>query len=540
VYALTLGDAAALNSVVSGTLPISSSRVVVLFDSGATHLFVSYCFAKANCLEPEALDINLVVATLIGNTILCTSVVKNCPILVEGHVMPANLVVFEISGFDIILGMDWLSKYRACVDSFYKEIVFKPPGAAEFKIQGDRNIGKNRYPLSRIDDFFDQLHGSLVFSKIDLRSGYHQLMVQEKDVQKTAFQMRYGHYEFLVMPFGLTNAPAAFMDMMNRIFRELVDRCVVVFIDDILIYSKSREEHEEHLRIVLSILRKHQLFAKFKKCEFWLDKVAFLGHVVTKEGIAVDPGKMEVVVNWVRPSNAHEVQSFLGLAGYYRRFVEGFSRLAAPLTRLTKKNEKFQWSEECEQSFQELKQHLVTAPVLTLPSGSDGFVIYSDASRKGLGCVLMQQGKVITYASRQLKTYERNYPTHDLELAAVVFALKIRRHYLYGERCEIYIDHKSLKYFFTQKELNMRQRRWLELLKDYDCTINYHPGKANVVADALSRKNIAGNVSAMFTTKKELLLDLERVGVEMMVGEIQSYMSSLTLEPTLMEQIRTA
>jgi hypothetical protein len=161
----------------------------------------------------------------------------------------------------------------------------------------------------------------------------------------------------------------------------------------------------------------------------------------------------------VRLSNAHEVRSFLGLAGYYRRFVEGFSQLATPLTRLTKKNEKFQWSEECEQSFQELKQRSVTAPVLTLPSGSDGFVIYSDASHKGLGCVLMQQGKVIAYASRQLKTYERNYPTHDLELAAIVFALKIWRHYLYGERCEIYTDHKSLKYFFTQKELNMRQRR---------------------------------------------------------------------------------
>jgi hypothetical protein len=399
---------------------------------------------------------------------------------------------------------------------------------------------KNRYPLPRIDDLFDQLQGSQVFFKIDLRSGYHQLKVQEKDVQKTAFRTRYGHYEFLVMPFGLTNAPAAFMDMMNRIFRELVDRCVVVFIDDILIYSKSQEEHEEHLRTVLSVLRKHQLFAKFKKCEFWLDNVAFLGHVVTKEGIAVDPGKVEAVVNWVRPTNAHEVRSFLGLAGYYRRFVEGFSRLAAPLTRLTRKNEKFQWSEECEQSFQELKQRLVTAPVLTLPSGSDGFVIYSDASHKGLGCVLMQQGKVIAYASRQLKTYERNYPTHDLELAAVVFALKIWRHYLYGEHCEIYTDHKILKYFFTQKELNMRQRHWLELIKDYDCTINYHPGKANVVADALSRKNIAGNVSAMFTTKNELLLDLERAGVEMMVGEIQSYMSSLTLEPTLMEQIRTA
>jgi hypothetical protein len=244
-----------------------------------------------------------------------------------------------------------------------------------------------------------------------------------------------------------------------------------------------------------------------------LDKVAFLRHVVTKEEIAVDPGKVEAVFNWVRPFNAHEVRSFLGLAGYYRRFVEGFSRLAAPLTRLTKKNKKFQWSEECEQSFQELKQRLVTAPVLTLPSGSDGFVIYSDASHKGLCCVLMQQGKVIAYASRQLKTYERNYPTHDLELAAVVFAFKIWRHYLYRECCEIYMDHKSLKYFFTQKEVNMRQRRWLELLKDYDCTINYHPGKANVVADALSRKNIAGSVSAMFTTKKELLLDLERAGV---------------------------
>ena len=242
----------------------------------------------------------------------------------------------------------------------------------------------------------------------------------------------------------------------------------------------------------------------------------------------------------MRPSNAHEVWSFLGLASYYRRFVEGFSQLAAPLARLTRKNKKFQWSEECEQSFQELKQRSVTIPVITLPSRLNGFVIYSDASHKGLCCVLMQQGKVIAYASRQLKTYECNYPTHDLELAAVVFALKIWRHHLYGEHCEIYTDYKSLKYFFTQKELNMRQKRWLELLKDYDCMINYHPGKANVVANTLNRKIIVGSISAIFTIQKELLLDLERAGVEMMVGEIQSYMSSLTLEPTLMEQIRTA
>jgi hypothetical protein len=248
---------------------------------------------------------------------------------------------------------------------------------------------------------------------------------------------------------------------------------------------------------------------------------------------------VEAVVNWARPTSVHEIRSFLGLAGYYRRFVEGFSKLA-PLTKLTKKNETFIWSEDCERSFQEQKHRLVSAPILTLSSGTGGFVIYSDASYKGLGCVLMQNGKVIAYASRQLKVHEHNYPTHDLELAAVVFALKIWRHYIYGEHCEIYTDHKSLKYFFTQKELNMRQRRWLELLNDYDCSINYHPGKANVVPDALSRKTIVGRVAIMFTTQKELLLDMDRAGIELAVEEVQSYLGKLTLEPTLLEQIRVA
>ena len=251
------------------------------------------------------------------------------------------------------------------------------------------------------------------------------------------------------MPFGLTNAPAAFMNLMNRVFQPFLDRFVIVFIDDILVYSKTIEEHEEHLRTVLQTLREKKLYAKFKKCEFWLDQVVFLGHVVTKDGISVDPAKIEAVVNWSRPTNVTEIRSFLGLAGYYRRFVDGFSRLAAPLTSLTRKNVKFDWSDECEKSFQELKKRLVSAPVLTVPSSGSGFVIYNDASRKGLGCVLMQHGKVIAYASRQLKNYEQNYPTHDLELAAVVFALKIWRHYLYGETCEIYTDHKSLKYLFT-------------------------------------------------------------------------------------------
>jgi hypothetical protein len=341
------------------------------------------------------------------------------------------------------------------------------------------------------------------------------------------------------MPSGLTNALAIFMDLMNRVFHEYMDSFVIVFIDDILVYSKSQEEHEEHLRIVLQILRDRKLFAKLKKCEFWMDRVVFLGHVISRDGITVDPSKIEAVVNWVRPTNVSEVRSFLGLASYYRRFVEGFSCIATPLTRLTRKNAKFEWTNECEKSFQELKQRLVSAPVLTIPSSSSGFVIYSDASHKGLGCVLMQHGKVVAYASRQLKSYEQNYPTHDLELAAIVFALKIWRHYLYGERCEIYTDHKSLKYISTQKELNMRQRRWLELIKDYDCSINYHLGKANVVADALSRKSY-GFLAVLLTTQKHIINDLERLGDEVVVDGSQSYLASLSVQPTLIEKIKSS
>ncbi|XP_028109546.1 uncharacterized protein LOC114308203 [Camellia sinensis] len=268
---------------------------------------------------------------------------------------------------------------------------------------------KNKYPLPRIDDLFDQLQGAQVFSKIDLRFGYHQLKVKADDVEKTAFRTRYGHYEFLVMPLGVTNASAAFMDLMNRVFKPYLDEFVVVFIDDILIYSKSAEAHENHLY----------------------------------------PHKVEAIVNWPTPTNVTEVRSFMGLAGYYKRLVQDFSKIVMPLTQLTRKGVAFERSEEQEFAFQELKTKLTTAPVLALPSGTEGFVIYSDASHKGLGCVLMQNERVIAYASRQLKPHEKNYPTHDLELAAVVFALKIWQHYLYGTTYEVYTDHKSLKYLFA-------------------------------------------------------------------------------------------
>ncbi|KAH0709023.1 hypothetical protein KY284_010450 [Solanum tuberosum] len=364
---------------------------------------------------------------------------------------------------------------------------------------------KNRYPLPRIDDLFYQLQGASCFSKIDLRSGYHQLKVRECDIPKTTFRTRYGHYEFLVMSFILTNAPAAFMYLMNRVFKPYLVMFVIVFIDDILIYSSNEENHASHLRIVLQTLKDKELYAKFSKCEFWLESVAFLGHIVSSDGIRVDTQKMEAVQNWPRPTSPTDIRSFLGLTGYYRRFVEGFSSISSPLTKLTKKTTKFQWSEACEKNFQELKK------------------------RVGLGCVLMQNGKVIAYASRQLKVHEKNYPTHDLELAVVVFALKIWRHYLYGVYVDIFTDHKSLQ-----------QMRWLELLKDYDMSILYHPGKANVVADALSRLCM-GSTTHVEGEKRELAKDVHRpalLGVILMDSTLRGIVVTNGAESSLVSEVK--
>ncbi|WVZ71283.1 hypothetical protein U9M48_019885 [Paspalum notatum var. saurae] len=317
---------------------------------------------------------------------------------------------------------------------------------------------KNKYPLPRIDDLFDQLQGACVFSKIDLRSGYHQMKICPFDIPKTAFITRFGLYEYTVMSFGLTNAPAYFMNLMNKVFMEYLDKFVVVFIDDILIYSKTEEEHEEHLRLVLQKLREHKLYAKLSKCEFWLDQVPFLGHIVSKGGIMVDPSKISCVMDWKVPEVVKEVCGFLGLAGYYRRFIESFSRIAKPMTSLLEKGVPFIWTKERQAAFDELKKRLTTAPVLTLPDLTKSFTVYCDASKEGLGCVLMQEGKVIAYASRQLRKHEVNYPIHDLELAAVVHALKIWRHYLFGNRCEIYTDHKGTIEKTDEKIREIRER----------------------------------------------------------------------------------
>nr|GFB42039.1 putative reverse transcriptase domain-containing protein [Tanacetum cinerariifolium] len=258
----------------------------------------------------------------------------------------------------------------------------------------------------------------------------------------------------VVMPFGLTNAPAVFMDLMNWVCKPYLDKFVIVFIDDILIYLKDEKKHEEHLKAILELLKKEKLYAKFSKCEFWIPKVQFLGHVIDSQGIHVDPAKIESVRDWASPKSPTEIRQFLGLAGYYRRFIEGFSKITKPMTKLTQKKVKFEWGDKQETAFQLLKQKLCSAPILALPEGSEDFIVYCDASNKGLGAVLMQREKVISYASRQLKIHKKNYTTHDLELGALVFALKIWRHYLYGTKCTVFTDHKSLQHILDQKELN--------------------------------------------------------------------------------------
>ncbi|TYK29668.1 DNA/RNA polymerases superfamily protein [Cucumis melo var. makuwa] len=414
--------------VITGTILICNVHADVLFDPGAMHSFVSCIFlAKLNrMLEP--LSEGLAIYTLVGDVLLVNELLRNFEVLVEDDLSglpPDREIEFTI---ELLPGTAPISQalYRMApselkelkmqlqelVDKGYIRPSVSPCGApvifvkkkdGTFRLCIDyRQLNKvtirNKYHLPRIDDLFDQLRGAALFSKIDLRSGYHQLKVRESDIAKTAFRTRYGHYESRVMPFGLTNAPEVFMDLMNRIFHQYLDQFVIVFIDDILVYSVDRKAHEEHLWIVLQTLRDKQLYAKFRKCDSWLEQVVFLGHVVSTKGVSVDPQKVEAVANWERPTSATEVCSFLG------------------------------------------KDH----------------VIYCDTSRLGLGYVLVQDENVIAYASRQLKTHECNYPTYDLELVAVVLALKIWRHYLFGEKCHIFTDHKS---------------------------------KANVVANALSRKS---------------------------------------------------
>nr|GEU56283.1 putative reverse transcriptase domain-containing protein [Tanacetum cinerariifolium] len=520
------------SNVVMGTFLLNNRYALVLFDTGADRSFVSTAFSSLIDIIPTTLDHGYDVELADGRIIWVNTLIRGCTLNFLNHPLNFDLMPIEMGSVDVFIGMDWLFKYHvvivcneklvrvpfgdgililifhgdennnghesrlnviSCIKTqryllkgchiflahvttkeaedkskekrlkdipivqefpevFLEDLSGIPPtrqvefqidlvpGAAavvkapyrlalsemkelldQLKELADKGFirpmnVKNRYSLPRIDDSLDQLQGSSAFSKTNLRS---------------------------VMPFGLTNAPAVFMDLINRVCKPYLDKFVIVFIDDILIYSKSKQEHEEHLKLILDLLKKEQLYAKFSKCEFWIPKVQFLGHVIDSQGIHVDPAMIESIKDWASPKTVTKIRQFLGLAG---------------------------------------------APILALPEGSEDFVVYYDASIKGLGTALMQREKVIAYGSRELKVHEKNYTTHDLELGAVVFALKIWRCYVYGTRCTVFTDHKSLQHILDLKELNMRQCHWLELLSDYDCKIRYHPGKANVVADALSQK----------------------------------------------------
>jgi hypothetical protein len=503
-----------------GTFSINHQPVIILFDSGATHSFIS-----SKCGTKVGLDIYptkgaYMIATP-GGKIASNQIYRKVPIQLGSILIKTDLLLLDLDGMDVLLGMDWMTRRRVTLDissrameinspehdttilylpqwecSNYcayavEEIKLKDipivceypdvfpndlpgmppdrdvefiielqPGTApiskrpyrmppnelqELKIQlqdlldkgfirpsaspwgcptlfvkkKDNSLRlcvdyrplnavtiKNKYPLPRIDILFDQLAGAKVFSKIDLRSEYHQIKIRSSDIPKTAFSTRYGLYEYVVMSFGLTNAPAYFIYLMNLVFMQELDKFVVVFIDDILIYSKNSEDHAKHLHIVLQRLRDRHLYAKFSKCEFWLDTIKFLGHTISSDGISVDPSKVQEVMDRKPPTSVHQIRSFLGLASYYRRFIPDFSRIAKPMTKRLKKGVKFSWDQKCEDAFHTLRAHLTTAPVLAQPNFSKPFDIYCDASGIGLGCVLMQDNRVIAYASRALRIHE--------------------------------------------------------------------------------------------------------------------------------------
>ncbi|GJU55398.1 putative reverse transcriptase domain-containing protein [Tanacetum coccineum] len=475
VWAFMLGAEEARQdpNIVTGMFTLNNHFATTLFDSGADYSFVSTTFIPLLGLEPNDLGFRYEIEIASGQLVEIDKVIKGCKLKIEGHVFDIDLIPFGHGSFDVIIGIDWLSNHKAKI--MYHEKVVRTPllDGKVLRVLGERPEKKARLlmsvkasdkkqeeiivvryflavflddlsglpPLREIEFQIELIPGAVPIAKSPYRlapseleelsgqlkelqdkgfilpssspwgapvlfvkkkdsyfrmSGYHQLRVHEDDIPKTAFRTRYGHFEFTVMPFGLTNAPAVFMDLINRVCRPYLDKFVIVFINDILIYSKTREEHVEHLR-----------------------------HVINGNGIHVDPGTIEAVKNWKAPRTPTKVRSFLGLAGYYRRFIENLSKIAKSLTILTQKCKTFDWGEEQKLAFQTLKDKLCNALVLALPDGPEDFVVYCDASELGLGCMLMQRGKVIAYASRQLKIHEKNYTTHYLELGAVVFALKI-------------------------------------------------------------------------------------------------------------------
>jgi hypothetical protein len=342
---------------------------------------------------------------------------------------------------------------------------------------------KNRYPLPLISGLLDWLHTGKIFTKLDLRGAYNLLRIRPGDEWKTTFRTRYGHFEYTIMPFGLTNAPAVFQHLMNDIFREYMDEFVMVYLDDILIFSKDQETHDKHVRLVFATLREHGLYAKMEKCEFDKSSVAFLGYVISLDGIFMDKSKVETIQCWATPSSVKDVQRFLGFANFYCRFIKGYSKITTPLTTLTCKDKPFSWNPTAQAAFDTLKMTFTSAPILIHPDPAKPFIVETDASDFALGAILSQFGidgllHPVAFYSRKLTSAEINYQVYDKELMAIITAFEQWRPYLAGaqHRVQVLTDHKNLLYFTTTRTLNRRQARWSIFLADFDFEIQYQLG----------------------------------------------------------------
>lgn len=347
---------------------------------------------------------------------------------------------------------------------------------------------KDKFPIPVIDELLDELYGAKFFTKLDLRSGYHQIRMNDGDVEKTAFRTHQGHYEFLVMPFGLTNAPATFQSTMNEVFKDYLRKFVLVFFDDILlIYSHTWEEHLDHVKQVLHQLWTHEFFVKKEKCQFGQKEVNYLEHVISHEGVSMDPKKISAMVSWPKPTTLKGLRSFLGLTGYYRKFIKGYGEIAQPLTQMLKK-EAFHWNPQAEKAFENLKAAMVAGTVLAMPNFSQPFVVECDASGVGLGAVLMQGGRPIAFYSQALHGKNLALSTYEKELLALVCAVQKWRPYLLGAKFIVRTDQKSLQYLLGQTITTTAQQKWLVKLMGYDFKIEYKKGHENLAADALSRQ----------------------------------------------------